>query len=235
VSEPEPSKADPAQPWRITMTAERFATLRGEERFRRMLTLARIANSIRYAVEGFRTDPGTRPRALMRQASSGFLYSSALLFEALEFADTLGQHFRQYDAFKSVTELRRDPRVIELRAGALRRLRNLAVYHHNDESIRVGLELLEPREYTFASGDSHRSLDVYFNLADLVLLHFAVEPDEHGAASSDAIQSRMREVMQVARRFLNVADELVGEILNDLGLEQEPEPPEGAAAPSEPR
>jgi hypothetical protein len=145
----------------LYMSAADFSAARSDPRLHRLLTLARIVNSIRFTEVAVVEHKASETAKATRQKMSAFLYLAALLYEGLNFAQRLGQHFRDSEAFRvGFADLFRDAVVVELRAGLLNRLRNQAVYHHDDVAIPTGLNLMSADEYNLrgrgrtATGDA---------------------------------------------------------------------------------
>jgi hypothetical protein len=207
-------------PWRITLSPAQLAKLRDEPAFHRLLTLGRILNSLRFAECAIFDRAGDDSTAGARQRSGAFLYICALLDEAYIFIDRLGQHFRHLPAFKrDLVPLFRDPVYEELRLGLLSRLRNKAVYHHDDDVVPAGLQSLRREDYILAAGDSPRVEDVFYPLSDDVVIAFGAGLIDPGKSLHDAFNELLSKLTDLEKRFALALERLAAEALAELGCE----------------
>ena len=177
----EPS-ADKSQLHILNLSAAEFLKLREDEHFRRILVLASIANSLRFSqVAAFSHSRGDDPNA-NRQRIGSFLYSTGLLCTGIRWIDEQQQFFADSKSFqKNLAPLLDDPVVQDLwqqtkhRKGLLRRLRDQAVFHHDDQVFREGLLRLEAQAEGFEFVSYQGSVEqTYFAFVDQVIMQYAV-------------------------------------------------------------
>ena len=212
-------REEPPHTVRLILDPAGFARIRGDPAFHRVLTLARIVNTIRFNEVAIITSGEDGTPSATRQASSAMFYLAAILWEAFRFADRLGEHFRDSPAFReAMVPLLRDPAVRELRGGLLSRLRNQAVYHHDDAVIPEGLGVLVgegARVLESSVGDTPQ--DAYYNLADITVMQFALggppDADQFGPRGSAALQA----IVTSARAFASAADRIIKEYASRTG------------------
>lgn len=218
-TEPDATAPEEPQPEvQLVLDAHAFARVRQDPAFHRVLTLARIVNTIRFNEVAIVTCGEIGTPSATRQSSSATFYLGAILWEALRFADRLGEHFRDSPAFRErMVPLLKDSAVRELRAGLLDRLRNQAVYHHDDAVIPEGLELVGDGATVLLSAMGGTRRDAYYDLADIAVMQFALggSPDvnqfaERGTAALNA-------VVTTALRFASAADYLIKEYAQRTG------------------
>lgn len=228
MTQPE-SKSGDSREVQLFIDANGFERLRHDPALHRVLTLARIVNTIRFAEVAVVTrGPEDTPSATRQSSSAGF-YIGALLWEALEFADRLGKEFRDSPAFREhLAPLLKDPEVRRLRSGILQRLRNQAVYHHDDGVIPAGLGLVRNGDVVLMSTAGLTRRDAYYDLADIAVMHFALDgpQDVHewAATASEVLQ----DIVRAAIRFAAAADHLIAEYAKRTGWRVRAAPDEDA-------
>jgi len=144
------------------------------------------------------------------------LYLAALIQEALRFAERLRQDFRDVKSFvDGLDSLLREPEVGAMRNGVLARLRDQAIYHHDDEVTTSSLPVMQAEAYVLASGQGNQRGDVYYELADMAVLQHALRPDGSPTAFGEAAAAFTTSLARLATRFAQSADELIGQVLLD--------------------
>lgn len=203
--------------WRISCSREAFEAHRHDPRLHRIVTLARIVNSIRFTDSAAFDRHGEDTPSAQRQRAGSFLYLTGILYEAFRFADRLGEQFRESEAFRAgFAQLLKDPVVRRLRDGLLNRLRNEAVYHHDDAVYSEGMALIKAQEYLFLSAASKKASDAYYDLADLAILRYAIGSDADSETFLRELSDSMIKVLEVANRFASCAETLIREVLNTM-------------------
>ena len=86
--------------WNISCSTILFEKLRTDERFIAILNLARISNALLFCqISALDSRKDNNPSS-GRQVINSFLYASAVLYEGLNRADSLGQYFKDLESFK---------------------------------------------------------------------------------------------------------------------------------------
>jgi hypothetical protein len=202
----------------IYCTPAAFEAQKSNSRLHQAATLARIVNSLRFAQAAARDRLGDNSPAASRQRASSFFYVCGLLYEGFRFADRLGKDFKSSHTFQECfAPLLSEDRVKSLRAGVLNRLRNKAVYHHDDDVFSKGLALLQENELVFATADGDKPSDVSYDLADIAVLRFALNSSSPTGAFQNEVSGLMVDVVEAATRFSVCADSLIRETLRGLG------------------
>lgn len=115
------------------MPSEGLGRLHADPQFIAVPAVARIVDSILYTGRVVRGHRQSDSPSGHRRRSPSFLYSAALLSVALAHGERAGQHLNQGASLtRELALILRDPEVIKLRSDAFRRLRNQAVFHHDD-------------------------------------------------------------------------------------------------------
>lgn len=213
----------------LYIDADGFERLRHDPALHRILTLARIVNTIRFAEVAIVTrGPDDSPSATRQSSSAGF-YIGALLWEAFQFADRLGKEFRDSPAFREhLVPLLKDPTVRTLRSGILQRLRNQAVYHHDDGVIPAGLGLVRNGDVVLMSTSGETRRDAYYDLADIAVMHFALDGPEDLQEWAAAASEVLQDIVRAAIRFAAAADHLIVEYAKRTGWRVRTAPDENA-------
>lgn len=211
---PRPSIPFVMAEYKITCTREQLLAQASDPRLHRAATLARIANSLRFAQMAGRAPNDASETAANRQRASSFFYLTGLLYEALRFADRLGAQFKESPAFKEgFAKLLKDPRTRDLRDGVLNRLRNKAIYHHDDDVFEQGIPLIDAHEMVFVRADDRRPSAYSYELSDVAILRFALASDSPSDTFVGEVSAAMVQVADVAQRFAVCSDLLIRETL----------------------
>ncbi len=203
--------------WRILVPATQFAALRHRPEFAELVTLARIANAIRFAIRsGYVSTEGL---VAERQRQSSFLLLAASMSEALHAIQRAGKHFRAHPAYAQlVAPLLSDTAVQDLRGDVLKWLRDRAVYHHDADVTPAGISDLEG-EWVFAEGEDEDFLNVSYTLADFAVIRALLAKFRDDASVRDAFERILGQTLELAKQLLIALDTLIGQALAGWDLE----------------
>jgi hypothetical protein len=205
--------------WRVAASQSQFAALSADPRFNAVLTLGRIANSIRFAVAAAEDQRGHESPAATRQHTSSFLYLCAVLFEALEFIKRSGKDFKALTAYREgLGALAAEQSVRDLQSTILRPLRNQAIYHHDDHVMPEGIKGFRYEQYVIASGQGTRLFDVFYELSDIAVIGFGLKDLQSPPRTQGELRPVLEKVLAVAHRCMLGIDSLALELLSELGL-----------------
>jgi hypothetical protein len=186
--------------------------------FAALLTLARIVNNLRYHHVAARSVMGDDSPSSSRQRITSFLNVAGALYEALLFAERLGEFFGKDEAFADIRDVLRSPVVQMLRNGPLKRLRHQAVYHHDEHAIANVLgTIMDGDKYVFASGTTLSKADVYYELADITVFHHALPGDSDARSFPERLQAFFLDAADLTIKFGNAADRLIANQLKEGG------------------
>jgi hypothetical protein len=202
--------------WRIRISPQQLAVLRQEEEFAELLTLARLANSLRFAIgPAFTTSEGIVGE---RQRIASFLLTAATASEALHTLKRMKKHFRELPAYKElVAPLLGDANVTDLRGRVLKWLRDKAVFHHDKDVVPVGLADLEGT-WTFAEADTDSFMDLSYPLADFVVIRAVLNEFDTEYGLVDAFEDVLSKTLQLATSLIAACDTLIGQALSMRGF-----------------
>src|SRR5690349_20000333 len=106
----------------ICTTLEQINALRSDQKFAKLLNLARAVNAIYFCFKILLDHGGEMTPVGQRQHINAFLFSAGALYEGFAVTDTLEIHFGDRDAYRDgFAQLLKDPKTKELRSTILRR------------------------------------------------------------------------------------------------------------------
>lgn len=211
--------------WELRCSEKKFEELRNNERFWSILTLARALNELRFSQVAYFGPQEDDTPASRRQRINSFVFTGAILYEALGFAQTLGKYFQHLAAFKDgLARLFEDKTVRDFRDTTLHRLRNKFVFHFDDEVPTQALRGFRKPPYIFNSGQGPRIGNAYYDLADSASLYFLLMEKNDDQLSAEelerAVEERFRDLARkmsnLSGRFGAAADELIAAGLKEL-------------------
>lgn len=208
----------PTKEWEIWCDGDQYRQHSTDPSFPMLLTLARIVNNLRYHHVAPMSGTGDDSPSAARQRITSFLNVCGALYEALSFTERLGQHFREEPSFEEMQALLRDKEVRRFRDGPLKRLRHQAVYHHNEMAVAEAVSMMADGEkYVFASGATFAKADVYYELADIAVFHYALPDQDDGRDFQQRSREFFTRAAAISIRFGNAADKLIAARLNGTG------------------
>jgi len=206
--------------WDVTCTKDVFDTLKKDERFLDLLTLARFFNALRFCqqpvIDAMSSD---RPSA-SRQSINSFLFASSVLYEGFLLVEKLGQYFRDFDSFKNgFAVLLRDKKIRTLRETVLKRMRNKFVFHFDRDIALEALKDFELPNYRFATGFGKASGELYYGLADEVVMNYLLQPQPNDTDGelNKRLRSMMKDITELMGQFIEAAERLIAEVLVTMG------------------
>ncbi|MFC1534975.1 hypothetical protein ACFL7M_16600 [Thermodesulfobacteriota bacterium] len=206
--------------WDISCTKDIFDTLKRDERFLNLLTLARFFNALRFCQQPITDVRNSDNPSASRQRFNSFLFASSVLYEGFLLVEKLGQYFRDFDSFKNgFAVLLRDRKIRTLRETALKRMRNKFVFHFDVNVALEALEDFELQNYRFATGFGNASGEVYYRLADEAVMNYLLQhqPKDTDGELNKRFRLMMKEVTELMEQFTEAAERLIAEVLVDMG------------------
>src|SRR5688500_15467834 len=88
-----------SDPWQVSCSADQFEAWRNDAGFCAVVTLARVANALRFAVYALVAVESSDTPAAKRQRMNSFMYSGALVFEALCLIEKVRGDLAKYRAY----------------------------------------------------------------------------------------------------------------------------------------
>ena len=204
-----------------SLARDDFDRIKKDPRFVRVVQLGRIVNALRYTHIAGATASSEADSSARRQRIASFLYVSGVLYEGFRLADVLGRDFATSTAFREgLGPLLKKPEVVALRQGVLNELRNKAVFHNDDEVMRVGLDLVQADPVVFFRAHGGTWGTTHYDLSDLAVLTYAFRNVQTGVVDE---LGTLRLILDVALEFGNCAESLIGEVLFEMGWKRREE------------
>ena len=219
--------------WGLTLDEGKLNKLRCDPRFHRAMTLAHILNSLRFAQAAAFGWPDQDAPAATRQRAGAFFYLCGLLDEGLNFAQHLGQHFRELQAYGALKELLAESDTKALRAGLLDRMRNNAVFHNNEEVVSSTIPKIEMPGYEIVSAQGNRQIDIYYPFADAAYFAFTVGDVDPSMSFQAVLGEALSKVLALSTSFAAAAEGLLTEELLRLGVSSVTYPTPGTSTSGE--
>lgn len=206
--------------WDISCTKDIFDTLKKDERFINLLTLARFFNALRFCQQPVIDAKSSDRPSASRQSINSFLFASSVLYEGFLLVEKLGQYFRDFDSFKNgFAVLLRDRKIRTLRETVLKRMRNKFVFHFDRDISLEALKDFELPNYRFATGFGKASGELYYGLADEAVMNYLLQPQEND--TDDELNKRLRSMMidvtELMGQFTEAAEHLIADVLLTMG------------------
>ena len=202
--------------WKATVGGRRLKNLRTDRGFHRLVALMRLANQIRFvnlaALQNDLTDsPPDR-----RQLNQSYFFALALVFEGWELTKRLGQHYRDRDSFKNgLGAMLKDPGIKAFVANALRRVRNSAMFHPDEDEVGRCLAEVNNETEVVMSGVKEWAGTTYYELADMLLYATLVGPCSSQVECMTKYRAAMDTSKKILGRFLRAADVLIVDVLEE--------------------
>lgn len=216
--------------WELYIPRERVAPLFADRRFRRILTLGRVANVLRYAIAALVPLRGDRSPAARLQRFNSFFLHGAMLVEGMDLARRLAQDFRSDPAFQEgFGKLLRDPDVAKLVKRHLKGLRNEAVFHADDDLAGpTGGE--SQVDFVFMTGIGLKRGDLHYEASDLGTARVMLGTLSEGEDYRPILRAAMKQTTALTKAFLSAADRLMLAYVQQEQLQVRPARPRQEAA-----
>lgn len=204
--------------WNISCSSISFDKLRTDERFIAILNLARISNALLFCqIPALEVGKKNTPSA-GRQLINSFLYASAILYEGLNRADSLGKYFKDLDSFKNgFAIILKDEKIKRHRNAVLDTLRNQFVFHFDKDIIPETLKDFVLPEYIFAISNGLKRKDIYYNLADEIVLDYLLRDIKDDQEKAKRFKEIIKQTTELMVSFSKATDDLIQEVLIEMG------------------
>ena len=210
----------------IPIPKEKFESLKNDQKFLKILILARFINAIRFcqmcSFLPISDSEGTYARK--RQRINSFLYTGSVLYEGFRFAEkALKKDFQKMDVYKKgIGAILKDEKTRELK-NSLSIMRNMFVFHFDTKNIQStgkALQKYDSDSYIFASAHGEAGGNMYYVLADEFFINYVI--DQKSAESNDEPKEiykwLLKDTLDLMDRFTEAAEKLIAEFLLQIGL-----------------
>lgn len=206
--------------WDISCTKDVFDTLKKNMKFFNLLALARFINALRFCQQPVIDAKTSNLPSASRQSINSFVFASSVLYEGFLLAEKLGQYFKDLDSFKNgFAVLLRDNKIKKLRETFLYRMRNKFVFHFDLNIMSESLEDFELSNYRFVTGFGKASGELYYGLADEVVMNYLLQPQDNDTDDelNIRLRSMMKDITELMGQFTEAAERLIAEVLVSIG------------------
>jgi len=210
--------------WDISCTKDIFDTLRTDEKFLDLLTLARLLNALRFCQQSVIDVRNSDRPSASRQRVNSFLFASSVLFEGFKLAGKLGEYFRDFESYRNGFEvLLKDRKIKNLRAKELKKIRNKVVFHFERGVLTEVLKDFDPQNYRFVSSFGRTSGELHYGLADVAVMKylFQQQPGETEEALNKRFLALLEDITELMGKFTEAAELLIAEALVPMGWTKE--------------
>jgi|GEM_PF-2146802 len=221
VKRPDPKKTTNDFPaWKVTIDKKGFEKLKHNQEFIHILNLARVTNALNFCYKAIIDAGQAETPAGKRQLFYGMSFSNAVLYEGLTFAKKLEDYFFDYDSYKTGFEvLLNDPITKEITTKSSRfdKIRNRVTYHFHEDIFEKVLQWAEFDSYVFGSGHSDKNGDMFFSLAEDLVINFIIGKHVEMEEGREIYNKMIQEITYVMVRFFNSSQALIAEALLKKG------------------
>lgn len=202
------------------MSKADFDAHRADPRLIRLLTLARIVNALDFCWRSFLESNKDNTPAGRRQYFNSLFFACGVLHEGLKVASTLGEHFKDRESFRAgfARLLGSDEtRSLEASLDTLDKIRNKTVFHFDENEVKRVLGDINFDSYVFTIGRGSKYGEAYHRLADEVAFNIIFETGQSRNEEVESLRGILSGIATVARGFLKAADELIADVVLDMG------------------
>jgi hypothetical protein len=198
----------------IYVSKEDFEELRSDRGFIILLTLARSVNALYFCFRSLLDYSNDNTPTGLRQHINSFLFSGAVLYEALLVADKLEKHFGDRDSYHNgFGTLLKEGETKLLRKKILERIRNTSTFHYNEGVTRKTIKTIDLPSYLFATGRGSSRSGTYYNLSDEMVIEFLFGGSESREELDRVFRATLQRISKLLVSFTEAADMLIGDIL----------------------
>lgn len=209
------------QEWGISCTKEEFEKIKLDESFLGLLTLARFVNALQFCQKAAIDAKDDSNPSGVRSRINSFLFASSVLYEGFLLVERLSNQYKNLDSFKNgFGALLRDKPVTLLRTSVLKRARDKFVFHFDRDVAKEALQHFDIKDITFASGIGKAVGEMYFGLADELVINYLLTPKEN--ESNEILMKRYTKIVNdtttIMVKFSRSAEILMADVLKDMGF-----------------
>jgi hypothetical protein len=212
-------KIDPEAGWTIGWYRRRFRELAMQPAFHGVMTLARVANMLRFVYSVIVKTKGEGPGA-RRQRTNAFYLSGALLVETEKTIEGVGRIFKGAPDFVELSKTVHSPDFDKI-VSRFRTLRKQAAFHFDLEAFAPAIQKLVKEDrpfYAFMTAYGSANKDCYFDLADDVPMQLILEEDRFG----EWMRDWMSLSANVTNDVFHALDTFISHRLHEWGVDKQP-------------
>jgi len=207
------------QEWCIKVPSGKFDALRGDERFRQVLALGRMLNSLRFLQFTFLGAADLRPPGDFRQRLNAFFFIVAVMYEGLLLLQRTGKHFRDKNSWQhKIMPILRDGTFDRLFTASMNPLRNQAVFHFSEDALKEPLAACDAKDFTIVARSGRGQKEVFYELSDRLALDLFIGNSVSTEEQTRRAITLMDQTLDILREIVEASESLIGEYCSSEGL-----------------
>ncbi len=213
----------------ISISKEKFEVLKNNEKFLKILILARFVNALRFCqmLSLLPISNTESTYARKRHRINVPLFTSSVLYEGFRFAEKsleTDRDFKEMNVYKKgIGAIINDAKNKKIIDHSLSIMRNRFVFHFDQKHIKSteqALRRYNSDSYIFASARGDAGGNMYYELADEFFINYLIDPK--GAKRKDELNESWKAIFQdtlnLMKIFTEATEKLIAEVLLQLGL-----------------
>jgi hypothetical protein len=212
---------EPVRDIEIVVPAERWATVRSDDRFIELMRLARAVNSLGIAFPPLQLTLADQSPSARRNRFAAFFYAAAIIKEGLDTAQSLGRWYRELPQYREgLASILRDKDVKQFRTDVLDPIRDKLVFHFDRDALTAGFAamVLEGDVRIASFPDTGPQLgETHFDAADDAVLGFLFGDRIDEDTFLVRVEKFMKQLVALMNRFIPASHKLIAKGMIDLG------------------
>lgn len=205
--------------WCIKVPSGRFEALRRDERFRQVLVLGRMLNSLRFLQCTFLSAADLKPPGDFRQRLNAFFFIVAVMYEGLILLKRMGKHFQGSNNWQhKIVPILRDGAFDRLFSASMGPLRNQAVFHFFEDALKEPLDGCDSKDFTVVAGSGRGQKEVFYELSDRLTLGLFIGKSVSTEEQTRHVITLMNQTLDLLKEIVEASESLIGEYCSSEGL-----------------
>lgn len=216
--------------WRINCSKEQFESLKSDDAFIGLISLARFLSCMRFCLKAMKVERDEKGKFIpfdSTQLIDSFVFASSVFFEGYDLVKKLGEYFKCNDAFKNAFRpFFRDKGLERLIGGVLCIVRNKFVFHYDKSFTMKALETFDVPAINFATGIQDDPTTMRFDLSTELSMHYLLQVEDYCDSSSSEMERYaiiVRDTTDYMVKFSIAVEKFLADELNKRGFKIETE------------
>jgi hypothetical protein len=202
----------------IVLAASRVAEAKRSEMLGPVLAVSRAANAITVARGPLLYDADDFSPLASRERFSAMFLVAAVLYEALETAQQLGEHFEGQAPYEEgFGQLLENSKIAEFRRRSLKKFRDKGVFHFDSGFFRRAASQMEETDAIVGIHTTAMVKDTYISLSDDLMFDHILGPFRSNEQKVQIFEEFSDMLVETMNEFLKSAHQLVPYALYRLG------------------
>jgi hypothetical protein len=201
--------------FRIKIPVSQIKRLQNDEKFILILRLSRFINQLSFCHEAYLGVGKEITPTNTRHLHNSFLFSCAVLYEALKFYPKLGKEFLSFASHKNgFAKLSKHPDFDFVKNQVLNKMRNEFIFHVDEGPFINALKQYGDRSVDFLISKSNQHGDIYYSLADELSINYVIGEHDTDEIASQYYQEMVKKISNIMVEFIHNANKLIQEYVN---------------------